>query len=126
MGSFLTLQRVFQIGLGLCLVGVSALAFAPLDQPPLTTTWDKLDHVLAFGVLAWLADGSYPAPFPARRKWGLLLGYGLFIEAVQHFLPYRVASALDLAADGLGILAYLAVAAGLQRIGIAAKGSGSI
>ena len=125
MDSSLTRQRVFRIGLGLCLIGVSVLAFAPLDQPPLTT-WDKLDHVLAFGVLAWLADRSYPDPYPAWSKWGLLLGYGLFIEVVQHFLPYRVASALDLLADGLGILAYLALAAGLQRIGIAAKGSGSI
>ena len=45
-----------------------------------------------------------------------LAGYGLFIEVVQHFLPYREASFVDLLADGAGIAAYALCIPLLARI----------
>ncbi len=102
-------QLLFRLGLLGCLALVAFLAFAPLASAPLTGH-DKANHIIAFAALAWLADGAYPGPAPGRgwRKWLLLLGYGLFIEAAQHFLPYREFSGWDLVADGIGILLYVA------------------
>lgn len=111
MMTFPPIHRIFRLGLVICLIAVAFLAFAPLDKPPLTT-WDKANHILAFAVLTWLVDGSYPGGH-AAAKWGWLLGYGLFIEVVQHFLPHRDASWLDLAADALGIFVYIGAATGL-------------
>lgn len=101
-----------RLALAVCLTIISVLAFAPLTADP-GTGHDKLNHLLAFGVLAWLADLAFPGPGPdpwsgwGLAKWVGLLGYGLFIETVQFFLPYRDFSLWDLAADAAGLLGYV-------------------
>jgi hypothetical protein len=102
-------RLVFRIGLFACALAVALLALIPLSETPLTS-YDKINHILAFAVLAWLADGAYPGPESAPRRIGLLLLYGLLIEAVQHQLPYRQFSWLDLGADALGVAGYTGVA----------------
>jgi len=67
---------------------------------------DKVNHVLAFYVLAFLADYSVPKVRFNLSKGLAILGYGLLIEVIQYFLPYREFSLFDLAADGVGIAAY--------------------
>lgn len=100
-----------RLALAGCLVGIAVLAFAPLASDPGTGN-DKLNHLLAFGVLAALADGSFPGPGPGQGwyKWAGLVAYGLLIEAVQSFLPFREASGWDLLANGAGIGLYVVVA----------------
>ena len=101
-------RLIFRLGLWACLVIISFLAFAPLASDP-GTGHDKANHILAFLVLAGLADLAYPGPAPGRGwgKWVSLLAYGLFIETVQRFLPYREFSGWDLVADGIGIWLYV-------------------
>jgi len=94
-----------RLALLLCALVVSYLSFAPVEQLPETPS-DKLDHFLAFAVLAWLADKSYPGKHWEVHRSLLLLGYGLLIELVQYFLPFREFSLLDLAADAAGIVCY--------------------
>jgi VanZ family protein len=60
----------------------------------------------AFLVLAALLDFSLPRQEFTLAKAGALLGYGLLIEIVQYFLPFRQFSLLDLAVDALGLAAY--------------------
>ena len=67
---------------------------------------DKLNHVLAFYVLGLLADFSWPGTAFYARKAFLLLGYGVVIEIIQYFLPYRSCSLFDLGADAIGLLLY--------------------
>jgi VanZ family protein len=67
---------------------------------------DKVAHALVFGLLALLAHASWPMRDFDRRFWIALLAYGLAIEILQHFIPHRSFSLLDLAADGLGIALY--------------------
>ena len=69
-------------------------------------------------MLALLADLSWPAMRFNGAKIILLLIYGVAIEFVQHFLPYRAASFLDIVADGLGILLYLPLALLLRTTGL--------
>lgn len=106
------LRRAFWLAAG----AVGVLAFAPPAGPPGPAGLDKLQHAAAFAVLAALAGGAWPQR-PATLRWGLLLAYGLLIEAVQAFLPYRDFSLFDLAADGAGIFVYAAGARILARGG---------
>ena len=61
---------------------------------------------MAFYVLALLVDFSFPQDKFGLSKILALLGFGLLIEVIQYFLPYRTFSLYDLAADGGGLTVY--------------------
>ena len=109
-------HAVYRFALAICITTISFLAFAPLTGPELPSN-DKVNHMIAFLVLAWLAEGAYPGRSLAKTRWGLLVFYGLLIEAVQHHLPYRDFSMLDFAADVSGILLYILLAYLVTRLG---------
>ncbi|WP_164655520.1 VanZ family protein [Thiorhodococcus mannitoliphagus] len=109
-----SLRPVFKLALAVCVIAVAYLAFAPLETPPLFT-YDKSNHLLAFFVMAWLADMSWPGRRYALSRWGWLLAYGMLIELVQRELPLREFSLLDFAADALGIGLYSIGRAALNR-----------
>ncbi len=98
-------RLIYRIALSICVLAVAFLAFAPLEAPPLFS-YDKNNHLLAFAVMAWLADRSWPEPGHAWQTWGWLLAYGLFIEVVQRELPFRSFSWFDFVADTIGIATY--------------------
>jgi hypothetical protein len=110
--------RRWRIAGGLLLLAILVGAVAPAILPWFTggggglPNIDKWAHGLAFAMLALWFTGQY-----ARSSYGriamLLLGYGLLIEVVQSFVPYRTAEWADLAADALGIGVGLAIAAGV-------------
>ena len=95
---------------------VTYLAFGHIDETPVSRVNDKFGHSAAFLCLAFLLDFASPSTDWCARKLLPLLAYGLFIEVVQYFLPYRTASLLDLAADGLGLLLYSLALPQLKRI----------
>lgn len=111
-------RRLWQVLLLLLMLAVCALAFAPHPPPALDTGWDKRNHLLAFGSLAFVAELAF---WPAtRRPLKVLLGllaFGGFIEIVQSQIPERSAEWADLLADGLGIAIGLAAIAALARLG---------
>ena len=85
-----------------CALAVLVLALVPSPPPMITTGWDKSNHLLAFGVMAWLGCKAFP-----QRLTNVLpglLAYGVLIEIMQSFTPNRTAEWLDLFADCLGIL----------------------
>jgi len=117
--------RLFRIAFAVTAVAIAYLAFAPLAVSP-AFSWDKANHVLAFFVMAWLADAGWPGRRRDLPRWGLLLAYGLAIEIIQRVLPMREFSWLDFCADAIGILAYLGVRRLLCRVGISpVSGQGS-
>lgn len=78
---------------------------------------DKFAHSAGFFMLAWLCDFSFPRFGFGLSKIVPLLGYGLLIEIIQFFLPYRTFSLLDMVADAAGIALYgLALLLGRQSI----------
>jgi len=85
---------------------ISYLAFIPSPQN-LNTVSDKIKHFLAFLVFVFL--GYYPLNGNSRLIFLGALVFGIFIEVVQFFLPYRSAEAADLLADLLGTLAGILV-----------------
>jgi len=98
----------FKIALWMCLFSIIVIAFSPLEHTTLDHH-DKLNHILAFWVLSFLIDFAYPKVSFYKYKLISLLVYGCFIEVVQHFLPYRTFSMLDIAADLVGVLFYIIV-----------------
>ncbi|MCF7876037.1 VanZ family protein [Candidatus Bipolaricaulota bacterium] len=74
---------------------------------------DKLIHAVEFGLFALIAYWTlgYYSQKGGRSKTVITtsLLYGGITELSQHFIPYRTASFLDLAADFFGIIAGLAV-----------------
>lgn len=112
--ALILVRRLSRVALWVCVAVVAYLAFTPSADPP-GTSWDKANHLLAFAVMAGLADIGWPARGQAAWRWGLLLGYGLLIETVQLLLPLRHFSFLDLVADGLGVLLYMGVRAFWRR-----------
>ncbi|MBK9021077.1 MAG: VanZ family protein [Sulfuritalea sp.] len=103
---FLRWVPLFRIGFAATLVVVSYLAVTPTEHKVSHLVSDKLNHMAAFLVLAALLDFSVPRVEFTIAKAGALLGYGLLIEIVQYFLPFRQFSLLDLAVDALGLAAY--------------------
>ena len=91
----------------IALFSVTCLAVLPQEQVSLTTGWDKANHALAFLVLLGLLDQAYPQWNLWLQKTLPLIGYGLVIEGLQFFLPDRMFSLLDVAADLVGLGVYL-------------------
>lgn len=103
--------RIFRLGLFAALLLISYLSFSRIEDTALDALSllnDKVEHAVAFFALAFLLDFAWPRQAWNRAKWLPLLGYGLFIEVVQHFIPFRLFSLWDLAADGLGLMLYAA------------------
>lgn len=111
-------RRLWHTLLILLLLVISYLALSPAPPKALDSGWDKLNHLAAFGSLAFCA--FYGAAH-ARGRWLLaplaLLGYGVLIELLQSQLPPRSAEAADVLADALGIALGLALAAAVARLG---------
>jgi VanZ family protein len=102
--------------LAVALVVITYLATAPADYPPLLDQIsDKLEHLLAFYGLALLTDFAFRGTDFGLAKALPLLGYGLLIEFLQSFVPYRDVSLWDLTADALGLIAYGASVPLLRR-----------
>ncbi len=102
--------------LALVLVAAFILYLATKQGPVIEAVNDKIKHTLAFGALALLADFAFPRSAFGWPKWLALLGFGVFIEFCQYFLPWREASFFDVMADGAGIAAYAAGMPLLDRL----------
>jgi VanZ family protein len=108
------LRRAWQVLLVVLLGVVTWLALTPLPPQTLSLGWDKLNHLAAFGALAWAAVRGLEAGW--WRTAGGLLAYGALIECLQALTPTREAEWADLLSDGLGIGIGLIVAALARRL----------
>ncbi len=109
----MSLTHCFRLTLLLAIITTGYLAVIPVDLSSTINISDKLLHALAFAVLFWLADYSWSGIGLVREKWLSLFFYGLLIEFVQYFIPYREASMFDVLANVAGLLFYAGVG---QRI----------
>ena len=106
----------FRLALLAALAVVTLLATTQMNYPVVENMNDKANHILAFYVLGFLADFSFP-----RKNFGFtkvlpLLGFGLLIEVIQYFLPYRSFSLYDLVADTAGLAVYWASLPALKHL----------
>lgn len=99
------LVHLYRLVLLVAIAAISWLAFTSVSVRPAQITSDKVNHALAFFVLAFLVDNAFPRMRFLRVKVWPLIAYGIAIEIIQRFVA-RDASLLDLAADGVGISLY--------------------
>lgn len=97
-----------RIILSITLVVIMYLATTPNSYPVIEDVNDKVSHILAFGTLAFLGDFSFPTSRFGLQKFLWLMSYGLLIEFIQYFLPYRESSLPDVLADCAGLIIYWA------------------
>jgi VanZ family protein len=80
---------------------------------------DKLLHVAAYAVLAWLSTRAASAPVRASLRTAAIsiavLAFGAFDEWHQQFVPGRRPDLQDWIADGAGALLGTTLAAGTLR-----------
>ena len=96
----------FRIALVVTLMLILFLATTRQSIPVAENINDKANHLLAFGALALLGDFAFPASKFGLKKFLWLLAYGVLIEFIQYFLPYREASLFDVLADTAGLAMY--------------------
>ncbi|KIM09144.1 MAG: hypothetical protein KU28_00425 [Sulfurovum sp. PC08-66] len=76
--------------------------------------WDKLNHFAAFATLFVVGRGAFGVLSMVLAV--ALLGFGLQIEVVQHFIEGRYFSMLDVVADTVGIAIGWAFALGVRKV----------
>ena len=82
------------------------VATKKLEFPPDLNVNDKLIHIVVFFGFAVLVDlSSSRKPFWLWKGLPLLI-YGVAIEVMQYFTPFRSFSIMDMVADFAGILLY--------------------
>jgi hypothetical protein len=96
---------LFRFALLTALLVIGYLGTTP-SELLLPETNDKLKHLAAFLLLAYLCDAAFPHQPWNWRKFLPLLAYGLLLECIQHFIPNRTFSLADLAADAVGLAFY--------------------
>lgn len=97
------IQILYKISFFFCIVCIEYLATTSRSFKVVQISWDKANHTFAFFVLYALFSLSYQSK-SFTCKAILLFLFGFQIEFVQHFLPYREFSFLDLFADTVGII----------------------
>lgn len=106
---------LYRFALFAAVAAVSWLAFTSVSVRPAQISSDKVNHALAFFVLAMLIDNAFPRVRFLRVKVWPLIVYGVLIEVIQRFVS-RDPSWLDLLADGVGITLYWLLRKWLRRL----------
>ena len=79
-----------------------------IETPALFPGQDKLFHLIAFGILGFLAMGTRQASqqgYSTRQVWRVVFAvmlYGILDEFHQYFVPGRSADDYDVLADAIG------------------------
>lgn len=82
----------------------SYLFFSPQSLPTNIPHTDKYGHIIVFFCLSILI---YKCINISRRYQILILiSYGIAVECIQYFIPYRSGGLDDVIADGLGIVLF--------------------
>jgi len=97
------IHNSFRFILGVSLVLISILSIQEIEVQSSVNFSDKLLHFFCFlylTTISWLSRIIY------KELWlyVIVLAYGILIEIVQIYIPYRSFEFLDIFADFLGIL----------------------
>lgn len=109
---------LFRVVFWSCFIALTGLALSPAPYlPPLDifNWWDKAQHAIGYCTLMVTALFAYPNT--SRIRLAALLGlHGCLIEVLQYFSGYRFGDWQDAAADGVGVLMGLVIAALLKKL----------
>ena len=98
------IQHSLKVILGISILIISVLSVQEIEAQSSVNFSDKFLHFSCFlylTILSWLSRIIHKELF----LYAILLAYGILIEIVQIYIPYRSFEFLDIFADFLGILA---------------------
>ncbi len=101
-------------------IGISWLSLTP--DPSLQRAIglsDKLEHALAYGLLAAAGSLAVSSPRSVATLASALVIFGAALELGQHYIPARTASLGDIAANAAGVT--VGLACGLLLKALAAR-----
>jgi len=102
---FRILYRLAPFSLAAYAALLAALSLLPGSGPGIL--WDKLAHALAYGLFPLAGAPLALAPAAGNRPLMLLgagaVAWGVGLEIAQYFVPGRVMSAADIAANSIGV-----------------------
>lgn len=99
-------HKTYQKLLAFAMITTMVITFSVTSAiPGAAVVNDKVGHVLIFFILTFLCQHSFQHHYGFLVLVGLSL-FGLVIEMVQYYLPWRSFSWLDWIADLGGIVAY--------------------
>jgi len=104
----LYLNKLFQISFFIGLIVVEYFTTRTLNTYIVESMWNILILFVSFFALYILLNVSFKI-FTTLGKVSMLLVFALQIEIVQHFIPNRYFSLLDILAEGIGILVAIVV-----------------
>lgn len=97
-------KKHFKIFFWLFLAGLLYLSLSPVSSKSIMYNSDKVGHAIAYGLFFALAVKSYNARFPLWILAAAIMAFGMAMEWAQSYTGYRQADALDIIANGAGIL----------------------
>ena len=96
------MRRIARVVFIVGIVVLAVLLLTPGDYLPKVDLWDKLEHGLAFGVVAFTGAVAFPSRSLLRLAFGLPC-LGALFEILQIFVPGREAAVGDALADTIGV-----------------------
>lgn len=96
------MKHLYQIAFFITLLVIEYLATTTREIEVVAHSWDKLNHLAAFTVLYLLLSAGF-GHLKMLTRVMLLMAFAVQIEIVQHFIPSRDFSLLDIVADAVGI-----------------------
>ena len=103
-----TMQLSFRIILGISVFIITILSIQEVNIKSSVNSLDKVLHFLCFSYLTlitWLSRILNKD----LHVYVIVLAYGILIEIVQRYLPYRSFEYLDIFADFVGVIAGLII-----------------
>lgn len=97
-------------------LAATAVMLLPANDLPTVNIWDKAEHATTFAVLMAAAWFAYQHRFAVKKLAVWLVCYGITIECIQHFVPTRSFSVLDMVADSVGVLLILFLVRALEKV----------
>ena len=93
--------KVFRAAAVIWAMAVGFFSLLPSSHAVTSGLWDKLDHVIAFAILAGFIRIAWPV-LAHSHVWLIATVYGGLIEFGQMLSPGRIADVMDGVANALG------------------------
>jgi VanZ family protein len=97
--------KPWQLALLLALAVTTIVTTVPPEVVYATSINDKVAHITTFLLIAFLSQKAFPGTAVVWKVVSLF-AYGLLIECIQLFTPFREFSLLDQVANSIGILLF--------------------
>lgn len=96
--------RIAKVLFWLSIIVIILVSIQPGASTKFFSGLDKFAHFISFFTITFLFLVAFKLKKPYLSSMILLAAFGLGIEVVQHYLPYRISSWYDFVADITGII----------------------